>query len=311
MDLFFYKMTNILRVGTDCSGIETPILALQELNLPFQHVFSSEIDANCIKTIKANFSPEILYNDIVTRDVHSLPDIDLYICGFPCQPFSEIGNRTGFSHKSGHVFWSCLEVITTKQPKFFILENVKGLLYHNKINRKKGYGESWKLIWGELEKLKELGYNVKWSILNTKDYGIPQNRERVYIIGKKDGEFEWPTPIPSCPTREFVDWENVKKYETSERNKKYINSQSTDCIFLELQNCSFNNKQNPYWCPCVTANSRIWCIPLERYITCKEIMKLQGVSNLKQVVSDSEFKKQLGNGMSVNVLKCLLNKLLL
>jgi DNA (cytosine-5)-methyltransferase 1 len=184
---------NILRVGTDCSGIEAPIQALIQMNIPFKHVFCSDIDKYCIQSIKANYNPEIIFGDkdgdfpegdITKRDINDVPDIDLYICGFPCQPFSMAGERKGFNDKRGNVFFNCLELIERKQPKYFILENVKGLISHDKKN-------TWKVICDELLKLEKYGYIVKWKILNTKDYGIPQNRERIFIVGNKE-DFEWP-----------------------------------------------------------------------------------------------------------------------
>ena len=185
---------NILRVGTDCSGIEAPIQALMQLNIPFNHVFCSDIDKFVIQSIKANYKPEIIFGDkdglfkdgnILNRNIDDVPDIDLYIAGFPCQPFSSAGDRRGLNDPRGTVFYSCLKVIETKQPKYFILENVKGLMTHDK-------GNTWNIMCNLLKELERFGYIVKWKILNTKDYGIPQNRERIYIVGCKDKNFEWP-----------------------------------------------------------------------------------------------------------------------
>ena len=103
--------------------------------------------------------------DITKRDIKDVPDIDLYICGFPCQSFSMAGNRDGFDGKTGNVFFGCLEVIKEKHPKIFILENVKGLLSHDKK-------KTFKTVLDELEKIEE--YSIVWKLLNTKDYGIPQ-----------------------------------------------------------------------------------------------------------------------------------------
>ena len=168
--------TNKIRVGTDCSGIEAPIQALRNINIPFKHVFASDIDKYCIESIKGNYKPERLYGDkkniypdgdIRNRDNSSLPDIDLYISGFPCQPFSIAGSRKGFNDKRGNVFWSCLDVIKTKEPTYFVLENVKGLLWHNKeknkdnkqINntksKKYNFGKTFQIIWNYLQELKK------------------------------------------------------------------------------------------------------------------------------------------------------------
>jgi len=147
-----------LRVGTDCSGIEAPIVALKQLGVPFSHEFSSEVDKHCVATIKANFSPKIIFNDMTKRNVKDIPDIDLYVCGFPCQPFSTAGSRNGISDPRGTIFWECVRVIQRKKPIVFVLENVKGLLSINN-------GETFHSMMHTLNSLK--GYTIDWRILNT------------------------------------------------------------------------------------------------------------------------------------------------
>lgn len=306
-----------LRVGTDCSGIEAPIEALKQLKIPFEHVFSSEIDKYCIQSIKANYNPRIIFGDkdgpypegdITKRDITLVPDIDLYVCGFPCQPFSHSGKKEGFEDERGIVFWSCLEVIKVKQPKYFILENVRGILTHDKENKKDKYGRTWITIWNSLLELKELGYTVKWSILNTKDYGIPQNRERVYIIGNKNGDFEWPNKVKMDDLLNYIDWEDNQANITSERNEKTLLRQPLNAIFIDFA-VSFYQRifsNSDLFCGCITTASRLWCVPKHRYANCKELLSLQGFNSLVQVISKSQFKKQIGNSMSVNVLKCIL-----
>ena len=120
------------------------------------------------------------------RKIDDLPNIDCYVCGFPCQPFSTAGDRKGVNDKRGIIFFECLKVIQKKKPKYFILENVKGLLTINE-------GKTFECIIESLQNLKI--YNVEWKILNTKDYGIPQNRERVFIIGIQKSlkkKYKWP-----------------------------------------------------------------------------------------------------------------------
>lgn len=302
---------SILRVGTDCSGIEAPIQALIQLEIPFKHVFSSDIDKFCIQSIKANYDPEIIFGDpegpypngdITQRDIRDVPDIDFYVAGFPCQPFSFAGKREGFEHKSGNVFWSCLKVIETKRPKYFILENVKGLLSNNK-------GETWKVIWSSICGLEKVGYTVAWKVLNTCDYGIPQNRERVFIIGIREKEFniEWPIKTKMNNIEDYVDWKNNCSREPSPFCKKILYNLKTKPLFI---NNSFTKSQNrnTLVVPTITTRMSLWCIPLSRYSTVNELLGLQGFFQFRQVISKTQMTKQIGNSMSVNVLKCILKE---
>jgi DNA (cytosine-5)-methyltransferase 1 len=293
----------MLRIGTDCSGIEAPIQALQQLQIPYTHLFSSDIDPYVVKSIKANYDPAIIFGDITKRDVELVPSIDLYVAGFPCQPFSNAGDRKGFKDRRGNVFWSCLEVIKTKQPKYFILENVKALLWHNK-------GKTWTTIWNSLMKLRKDGYNIKSKVLNTKDYGIPQNRERVFIVGKKDGDFCWPFSTDMDDIRDYVDHSNTTRREWKRKNSMdqvRKNAVFIDVDFLHYTSYPMSHKISP----CVLARpSSLWCVPYHRYATCKEMPDLQGFVHVIQVVSNSQLKKQLGNSMSVNVITAILNELL-
>ena len=305
------QFTSKLRVGTDCSGIEAPIQALRQLKIPFKHIFSSEIDKYCIQSIKANYHPEIIFGDkdgpypegdITKRDIADVPDIDLYVCGFPCQPFSTAGKKKGFQDKRGNVFWACLEVIETKKPKYFILENVKGLLGHDKENKKDKYGRTWTVIWNALQDLE--GFNVQWKVLNTRDYGIPQNRERVFIVGIRedvDTQFTWPEKLPMKDLRDFVDWEDNNKNNTSDIRKKHIEKEKGK-IFTDLSFINWGSASANLYCSCLNTLNAIWCIVKYRYANYKELLWLQGFPIIKKVVSNTQIKKQIGNSMSVNVL---------
>ena len=310
----------MIRVGTDCSGIEAPIQALKNLGVPFSHEFSSDIDKYCIQSIKANYKPKVLFGDpdgpfpcgdITKRDITDVPDIDLYVCGFPCQPFSSAGPKNGFVHASGNVFWSCLEVIKTKKPSYFILENVKGLLSNDK-------GKTWKTIWGALDDLE--GYTVDWRLLNTKDYGIPQNRERLFIVGRRgDTAFSWPSPVPLVrKLSEYVDTENRERKQYSETREAYIKKYPSH-VFLELCWVTIDNREKQYSrlgkdvMSCICATGHIICLGknMHRDATCGELLQLQGFpSSFKQVVSRTQMIKQTGNSMSVNVVERLIGSLL-
>ena len=290
-----------LRIGTDCSGIEAPIQALQQLGIQHRHVFSSDIDKYAIQSIKANYQPEKIFGDITNRDIDEVPDIDVYICGFPCQTFSMAGHRKGFDDKRGNVFFSCLEVIKEKEPKFFILENVKGLINHNK-------GETFKRILGELESLEH--YSIHWDLLNTKDYGIPQSRPRVFIVGFRvdvqTGPFNFPEVLDMPDIHHYIDQEDNSSRALPPRVAKvnYMDTIPTDAAFVDFSlhgRSHFPNSGTV--CSCICRMSALWCVPKQRFANCKELLSLQGFpSDFKQVVSNTQMKRQIGNSMSVNVL---------
>ena len=196
------KGTMVLRVGTDCSGIDAPIQALMNLRIPFVHVFSNDTDVLCGETITANFHPKSLVvgpgADITKRDVSLMEPVDLYVCGFPCQPFSKLGARMGFEDPRGIVFFGCLTYIRHHRPRFVVLENVKTLLTIDE-------SRTWNRIVSLLTELTD--YHFSHSIMDTKDFGIPQSRRRLYIVGvRDDAPFEFPTPIDTTPPVEnFLD----------------------------------------------------------------------------------------------------------
>lgn len=301
----------VIRVGTDCSGIEAPIQALKKLKIPFTHEFSSEIDMNCIKSIKANYKPKRIYGDkdgkypngdIRERDHSQLPDIDLYVCGFPCQPFSIQGNRNGIDDTRGTVYKACIDTIKTKLPSVFILENVRGILTSNK-------GSDWKIIWDTLQSLSKYGYRIEYKILNTKDYGIPQNRERVFIIGKMNEDVIWFDKKPMKKILNYVDKKNTASREYPPRvyKRNFLERINPNSVFVDLIFINYNNPYANKYCSCILRKSEMWCIPMHRKATVKELLKLQGFPvTFKQSVSDVQLKYQIGNSMSINVLECIL-----
>ncbi len=140
-------------------------------------VFSSEWDPFCQKTYQANFG-EIPYGDITKIDAKDIPDFEILVAGFPCQPFSSIGKRQGFKHATqGTLFYDIVRIIDKKKPVSFLLENVQGILNHDS-------GNTFKVI---SEALDKLGYHVFHEVLDAADFGVPQHRKRIYIVGfRKD-----------------------------------------------------------------------------------------------------------------------------
>ena len=194
-----------MKIGTDFSGIGSPEMALKLLNIEHEQVFACEIDKYARKSFEAiHGSPQTFYEDITKRDHSEIPQLDLYVAGFPCQAFSMAGKRKGFDDVRGTLFFNVAEFIKINQPKCFILENVKGLLSHDggktfqtiiSLLTDNGGTANGQIFIPYFED--GLGYHIYYKVLNTKDYGIPQNRERIFIVGFKEfREFSFPKPFP-------------------------------------------------------------------------------------------------------------------
>ena len=153
-----------------CAGIGGFRQALE--NLGCECVGWSEIDKYAIKLYSAWYNDNCNFGDVTKINAETLPDFDLLVGGFPCQAFSIAGKRMGFDDTRGTIFFDFARIMKAKKPKFAIFENVKGLLNHDG-------GKTYETI---LQTLNELGYDAQWGILNTKFHGLPQNRERVYIV---------------------------------------------------------------------------------------------------------------------------------
>jgi DNA (cytosine-5)-methyltransferase 1 len=153
-------------------------------------VFSSEWDSAAQRTYEANFG-DVPHGDITKISADTIPNFDILLAGFPCQPFSSIGKRAGFLHKTqGTLFYDVLRIIEAKKPMGFLLENVQGLVTHDK-------GRTFSTIIASLE---SLGYNIHHKILDASDFGVPQFRKRIYIVGflkrlnRDTTTFQWPRP---------------------------------------------------------------------------------------------------------------------
>jgi len=159
----------------------------------FQCVFGSEWDTYSRRTYLANFG-ELPAGDITKVTSNEIPHFDVLVGGFPCQPFSSVGLRQGFGHKTqGTLFYEIERILRDKRPVAFLLENVKGLLTHNR-------GETWKII---CESLSSLGYFFEAKVQNSKFFGVPQSRERLFIVGflsQRDlGRFSFPEESGEVP----------------------------------------------------------------------------------------------------------------
>lgn len=158
-------------------------------------IFSSEINKYSIETYKANFN-SVPKGDITKIQVDDIPDFDILVAGFPCQAFSQAGKKLGFEDTRGTLFFEIARILEGKRPKAFLLENVRNLIKHND-------GKTFNVI---MDTLRKLDYEVYYSLLKAKDFGVPQNRERIYIVGfdktqvNNFKDFTFPTP-PRIKTR--------------------------------------------------------------------------------------------------------------
>lgn len=297
-----------ISIGTDCSGIEAPIEALKKIkkkySIDFEHKFSSETNEYAIECIKENNNPQILFGDIQKRNIKDVPYIDIYVSGFPCQPYSRANKFKSDVDPRINLFEDCLKVILTKKPKCFILENVKTLKTLNKgyyfnqiVDRLEGNGS----------------YNIYHKVINSKDQGIPQSRERLYIIGilknhiKKT--FTFPTDIKMKPLKSFIDHNSNKKIDIKPSNYDLFKRIPKDSIFIDIgfRKASYPNSNK--WAPCITAQPNMWCVPKQRKATIKEYLMLQGFPKTykkPETISDHQLKIRIGNSMTVNVIERLL-----
>ena len=205
---------NILKFMDFCAGIGGGRLGLE--NLGMQCVGFSEIDKKAEKTYREFFGDEEQnYGDLTKLNKNGLPDFDLMIAGFPCQTFSVIGQRKGMKDDRGQIIFHLIDIMKAKNLKYFILENVKGLLNH-------GTGESMKII---LNALDEAGYKVFWKLTSSLYHGVPQMRERIYFVGvrkdlvKNENVFDFPQTVEKPDLKDYLI--DTDELEFNEKKRAY------------------------------------------------------------------------------------------
>ncbi|WP_282161484.1 DNA cytosine methyltransferase [Ulvibacterium marinum] len=279
--------------------------ACAENGITSECVFSSDIDKYAQDSYEANFG-ERPHGDITMIDEKNIPDHDVLFAGFPCQPFSIIGQMKGLNDTRGTLFFDIARILEQKKPRAFILENVKQLVGHDK-------GKTLKVI---LQSLKELGYQVQYSVLNALDYGLPQKRERVVIVGHREPiMFTFPNPEkPYKPLSKVLENEVAEKHYASEyiREKRKNSHKSPYYPSIWHENKSGNICSYPYSCALrAGASYNYLLVNGERRLTPREMLRLQGFPDTyKIVVSDGQARKQAGNAVPVNMIKAVALKLL-
>ncbi len=296
-----------------------------ELGGDFETVYANEFDSYPVKTFEENFDLKVDCRDINEVKADEVPDCDVVLAGFPCQAFSIAGYRKGFDDEKGRgtLFFEVLRIIREKQPKVVFLENVKNLVGHDG-------GNTFTVI---LDALKAEGYHVKYKVLNAMEYGnVPQNRERIYIVGFLDEDayrkFDFPDPVPLKTTlQDIMDFENEvpeKYYYTPGKYKGDIYEQLEAA--MDDENTVYQwrrkyvRKNMSGVVPTLTANQgegghNVCLIKTKhgiRKMTPHECFNAQGFPQdfkLPSGVVDSRLYKQAGNSVCVSVIQRIAEKI--
>lgn len=314
-------------VGGEGSGVSPEVLQPNQSEEwgDIACVGYSEIDPYATSIYQKHFPEHKNYGDITKLPAAELPDFDLLVGGFPCQAFSIAGQRGGFQDTRGTLFFEIARILQAKQPRLFVLENVKGLLSHSN-------GETFKTIIATLD---ELGYDLQWQVLNSKNHGVPQNRERVFIVGHLRGTAR-PQVFPftetnSTPLNYIGGILSEKSKKWLEDGKQYSRNfpqgsrvYGSDGISSTLasqagglgaktglyaktirsggRSSPHGSKQN--W-DSYEFDGKI------RRLTPTECERLQGFPDgWTEGVSDTQRYKCLGNAVTVNVIEAIMTKLL-
>lgn len=273
-------------------------------------VFSSEFDEEACKTYEANFG-EHPSGDITKIAAKDIPDFDILLGGFPCQAFSIIGKKEGFENETcGTLFFEIERILKEKKPKAFMLENVRNLTAHDK-------GNTFKVICTHLE---ALGYNVYAKVLNALDFGVPQKRERIIIVGFLDDVFfAFPEPIPMSQRKKLIDIlekDVDEKYYVKDRIRESRLSRLKDPNYprpyISHENMAGSITPHPYSsCLRAGASANYILINDERRPTEREMLRLQGFPDeFKIVVSYGQIKHQTGNSVAVPVIKAVAEQMI-
>lgn len=305
-------MNNIERLNLDLIDL---FAGIGGIRLGFEKyfekcVFTSEKDKFARETYLANFpSTHNINTDITNISEQDIPKHDILLAGFPCQSFSIAGKRKGFEDTRGTLFFDIARILNYHKPEILFLENVKGLLFHDK-------GKTFNII---LETLHDLGYNIYYDLLNSKDFGLPQNRERVYIVGFKDKNIKITFPKPTYEKTRLGDIleEDVDdKYTMSDQmwattqlrqQKNTKNSYglfNSETVYTKTLIKSYSGSKAPILIEQENKNPRA-LTPLE----CK---RLQGFPrNFIIPVSNTQAYKQFGNSVSVPVVEAIAKQIYL
>lgn len=265
------------------------------------------------KTYSLNYG-EVPNGDITTIEESDIPSHDIIMAGFPCQAFSVAGHRRGFEDTRGTLFFDVARIAAYHKPRVIFLENVKGFVGHD-------HGKTFDIVKKTLE---DMGYRVFYKILNTKDFGIPQNRERIFIVSFLDHtiEFKFPTGLGNTPPiKEFFDLDIDSRYYYNDKPLYARLKDDVVCgetVYQWRRHYVRANKSGV--CPTLTANMGTGGhnVPIIkddkgiRKLTPNECLKLQGFDkdfSFPEDLALSHRYKQAGNSVTVNVIEAIANRI--
>ena len=298
---------------------EEIISALESINVPLDYkTFENRARKLKDKNLKEFFLANRLihnYGDITKIDPHTLPDFDLFTYSFPCQDISVAGYQNGLSQGAGtrsSLLWECCKIIEAKRPKYLMMENVKNLVGANHIHNFQKF----------VHYLEKMGYRNFWAVLNAKNYGVPQNRERVFCISSLDPDFHFKFPAPiklKCSLCDVLDCNVDEEFYLKETDvlKEPIQQQVSYCIDSNYwKGSTLDNFLQKHRRQLVSdkldkdGNYRV------RRLTPRETWRLMGCTDqdfekAAQVVSKTSLYKQAGNSIVVPVLEAIFRSLLM
>lgn len=274
-------------------------------------VWSNDFDKYAVQAYNANFDHAAVCGDINEIDINEIPEHDILIGGFPCQPFSLMGKEKGFNDHRGILFFRVIEIIKNQkkrgqQPRVIVLENVRNLMIHDK-------GRTFSVIKQDLE---NLGYKVFAEMLNSADYGVPQTRNRVFLVCFLDDiDYVFPeTQILNKTLQDILEHDVPDKYFLSERILKTIMSSGTGKYYAKSEidlkiarplTATMAKMHRACQDNYVTQKGGI------RRLTPRECARLQGFpDSFKIIVSDAQAYKQFGNAVTVNVSRAIAKSIL-
>lgn len=273
-------------------------------------VFSSEFDEDACKTYEANFG-EHPSGDITKIEAKDIPDFDILLGGFPCQAFSIIGKKEGFANETcGTLFFDIERILKEKRPPAFMLENVRNLTAHDG-------GNTFKVIHDHLT---HLGYHVYAKVLNALDFGVPQKRERIIIVGFLDNvNFKFPDPVPPEERKSLADIleDSVdRKYYVRDAIRisrlERLNDKNYPKPYISHENMAGSVTPHPYSSALrAGASANYILINDERRPTEREMLRIQGFpDSYKIVVPYGKVKKQCGNSVAVPMIEAVAKEML-